>query len=84
MRERAAELAAAAGITMEHIANIHIRKEDVELKPAGSPGELPVSSPYSDDTIDVTPEKQMTKERTPGGCATQREVLLGFGEDNDG
>ena len=29
VRERAAELAAAAGITIEHIANSHIRKEEV-------------------------------------------------------
>src|SRR5215469_9429540 len=29
LRERAAELAAAAGITIEHIANSHIRKEEV-------------------------------------------------------
>jgi hypothetical protein len=29
VRERAAELASAAGITIEHIAKNHIRKEDV-------------------------------------------------------
>jgi hypothetical protein len=32
VRERAAELAAAAGITIEHIANSHIRKEEVVAK----------------------------------------------------
>jgi hypothetical protein len=32
VRERAADLAAAAGVTIEHVANSHIRKEDVIAK----------------------------------------------------
>jgi hypothetical protein len=32
VRDRAAELASAAGVTIEHIAKKHIRKEDVVAK----------------------------------------------------
>ena len=39
VRERAAELAAAAGITIEHIANSQIRKEDVIAKVLATRGD---------------------------------------------
>ena len=41
VRERAAELAAAAGVTIEHIANSHIRKEDVIAKVLTKRGDHP-------------------------------------------
>ena len=41
VRERAAELAAAAGITIQHIANSHIRKEDVVAKVQAVRGDHP-------------------------------------------
>ena len=41
LRERAAELAAAAGITIEHIANSHIRKEEVVAKVLAERGDHP-------------------------------------------
>jgi hypothetical protein len=41
VRERAAELAAAAGITIEHIANSHIRKEEVVAKVLATRGNHP-------------------------------------------
>jgi hypothetical protein len=41
VRERAAELAAAAGITIEHIANSHIRKEDVVAEVLAARGDHP-------------------------------------------
>ena len=41
MRDRAAELAAAAGITIEHIANSHIRKEDVVAEVLAARGDHP-------------------------------------------
>ena len=41
LRERAAELAAAAGITIEHIANSHIRKEEVVAKVLAGRGDHP-------------------------------------------
>ena len=41
VRERAAELAAAAGVTIEHIANSHIRKEDVIAKVLTERGDHP-------------------------------------------
>jgi hypothetical protein len=75
----------AAKLKVQAIAaSIPIRHASVELKPPVSPGQVPVSLPYSDDTIDVTPENQVAKQRTPGVAASQRVVMLGFGEDNDG
>ena len=41
LRERAAELAAAAGITIEHIASSHIRKEEVVAKVLATRGDHP-------------------------------------------
>jgi hypothetical protein len=41
LRARAAELAAAAGITIEHIANSHIRKEEVVAKVLAGRGDHP-------------------------------------------
>src|SRR5262245_39613412 len=41
VRERAAELAAAAGITIEHIARSHIRKEDVVAAVLAARGDHP-------------------------------------------
>ena len=41
VRERAAELAAAAGITIQHIANSHIRKEDVVAEVLAVRGDHP-------------------------------------------
>ena len=41
LRERAAELAAAAGMTIEHIANSHIRKEEVVAKVLAGRGDHP-------------------------------------------
>ena len=41
LRERAAELAADAGITIEHIANSHIRKEEVVAKVLAGRGDYP-------------------------------------------
>ena len=41
VRERAAELAAAAGVTIEHIAKSHIRKEDLVAKVLSDRGEHP-------------------------------------------
>ena len=41
VRERAAELASAAGITIEHIAKNHIRKEDVVAKVLAIRGDHP-------------------------------------------
>jgi len=41
VRERAAELAAAAGITIEHIASSHIRKEEVVAKVLATRGDHP-------------------------------------------
>src|SRR5262250_2922391 len=41
VRERAAELAAAAGISIEHIANSQIRKEDVVAKVLATRGDHP-------------------------------------------
>src|SRR5499433_1728498 len=41
VRERAAELAAAAGITIQHIANSHIRKEDVVAEVLAARGDHP-------------------------------------------
>jgi hypothetical protein len=41
VRERAAELARAAGITIEHIAKSHIRKEDVVAKVLAVRGDHP-------------------------------------------
>ena len=41
MRERAADLAAAAGVTIEHIAKSHIRKEDVIAKVLTERGDHP-------------------------------------------
>jgi hypothetical protein len=41
VRERTAELAAAAGVTIEHIANRHIRKEDVIAKVLTERGDHP-------------------------------------------
>ncbi len=41
VRERAAALAAAAGIKIEHIAKSHIRKEDVVAKVLAARGEHP-------------------------------------------
>jgi hypothetical protein len=41
VRERAAELAAAAGVTIEHIAKSHIRKEDVIAKVLTERGDHP-------------------------------------------
>jgi hypothetical protein len=41
VRERAAELAAAAGITIEHIANSHMRKEDVVAAVLAARGDHP-------------------------------------------
>ena len=41
VRERAAELAAAAGITIEHIASSHIRKEDVVAAVLAARGDHP-------------------------------------------
>src|SRR6202021_4306465 len=41
VRERAAELAAAAGITIEHIANSHIRKEAVVAEVLAARGDHP-------------------------------------------
>jgi hypothetical protein len=41
VRERAAELAAAAGITIEHIANSHIRKEEVVAEVLAARGDHP-------------------------------------------
>ena len=41
VRERAAELAAAAGVTIEHIAKSHIRKEDVVAKVLAVRGDYP-------------------------------------------
>ena len=41
VRERAAELAAGAGISIEHIANSHIRKEDVVAKVLATRGDHP-------------------------------------------
>jgi hypothetical protein len=41
VRERAADLAAAAGVTIEHIANSHIRKEDVIAKVLTERGDHP-------------------------------------------
>ena len=41
VRERAAELAAAAGITVEHIANSHIRKEEVVARALAGRGDHP-------------------------------------------
>ena len=41
VRERAAELAGAAGITIEHIAKSHIRKEDVVAKVLAVRGDYP-------------------------------------------
>ena len=41
VRERAAELAAGAGITIEHIANSQIRKEDVVAKVLATRGDHP-------------------------------------------
>src|ERR1700757_4705986 len=41
LREHAAELAAAAGITIEHIANSHIRNEEVVAKVLAGRGDHP-------------------------------------------
>jgi hypothetical protein len=41
VRERAAELAAAAGITIEHIASSHIRKEEVVAAVLAARGDHP-------------------------------------------
>src|SRR5260370_32135361 len=41
VRERAVELAAAAGITIEHIANSHIRKEEVVAEVLAARGDHP-------------------------------------------
>ena len=41
VRDRAASLAAAAGITIEHIAKAHIRKEDVVAKVLAKRGDHP-------------------------------------------
>jgi hypothetical protein len=41
VRERAAELAAAAGVTIEHIAKSHIRKEDIVAKVLAARGDHP-------------------------------------------
>jgi hypothetical protein len=41
VRERAAELAAAAGVTIEHIAKSHIRKEDIVAKVLATRGDHP-------------------------------------------
>jgi hypothetical protein len=41
VRERAAELASAAGITIEHIANSHVRKEDVVAEVLAVRGDHP-------------------------------------------
>src|SRR5215469_8378555 len=41
VRESAAALASAAGITIEHIANSHIRKEDVVAKVLAVRGDYP-------------------------------------------
>jgi hypothetical protein len=41
VRERAAELAAAAGVTIEHIAKSHIRKEDVVARVLAIRGDYP-------------------------------------------
>jgi hypothetical protein len=41
VREGAAELAAAAGVTIEHIAKSHIRKEDVIAKVLTECGDHP-------------------------------------------
>jgi hypothetical protein len=41
VRARAAELAAAAGITIEHIANSHVRKEEVVAEVLAARGDHP-------------------------------------------
>ena len=41
VRERAAELASAAGVTIEHIAKSHIRQEDVVAKVLAVRGDHP-------------------------------------------
>src|SRR5205085_3458774 len=41
VRDRAAELASAAGVTIEHIAKKHIRKEDVVAKILAMRGDHP-------------------------------------------
>src|SRR3984893_3919742 len=41
VRERAAELAAAGGITLEHIANSHIRQEEVVAEVLAARGDHP-------------------------------------------
>src|SRR5258705_6558574 len=45
VRERAASLAAQAGITIEHIAKSHIRKEAVVAEGLKRPGEQPRPGP---------------------------------------
>jgi hypothetical protein len=67
------------------IPYLHQRLASVELKPAGSLGGMPVSWPYSDDTIDVTPENEDGEAPDTSGLAQPQEVvMLGFSEDNDG
>jgi hypothetical protein len=67
------------------IPYLHQRLASVELKPAGSPGGVPVSLPYSDDAIDVTPENEDGEAAGTGDVAPpQRVVTLTFSEDSDG
>jgi hypothetical protein len=67
------------------IPYLHQRLASVELKPPGSPDGVPISLPYSDDTIDVTPENEDGETADTSGLAPpQRVVMLEFSEDNDG
>jgi hypothetical protein len=67
------------------IPYLHQRLASVELKPPGSPDGVPVSLPYSDEIIDVTPESGDGEGAAGGEVApAQGMVKLEFIEDNDG
>src|SRR4029077_15590354 len=69
VRERAAELASAAGITIEHIAKNHIRKEDVVARVLVVRGTVPAWCISSRRWKPATPTSPgMTSTRIAPSC----------------
>jgi hypothetical protein len=67
------------------IPYLHQRLASVELKPPGSPDGVPVSLPYSDEIIDVTPESGDGEGAAGGEVApAQGMVTWTFSEDSEG
>src|SRR5438034_236507 len=63
VRDRAAELARAAGLTIDHIAKKHIRKEDVVAKILAVRGDHPGRSLSSRRWKPATPTSRGTTNR---------------------